>query len=83
MYVIALAASQVYTKPKLNLPSDYSCGWYFMQFFYAGHKQGGNCDHANFGVTHLQQSDCWLSVMCMYRQDLVLLFPSLDHVLLT
>lgn len=21
----ALAASQVYTKPKLNLPSDYSC----------------------------------------------------------
>lgn len=33
MYVTVLAASQVYTKPKLNLPSDYSCAWYFTQFF--------------------------------------------------
>lgn len=32
MYVAALAESQVRTKPKLNLPSD--CSWgYFMQFF--------------------------------------------------
>lgn len=33
MYVTALAASQVYTKPKLNLPPDYSCASYFIQFF--------------------------------------------------
>lgn len=33
MYVAALAESQVHTKPKLNLPSDCSWAWYFMQFF--------------------------------------------------